>query len=92
MSIVAIYNTCLDFTIAKYHHKHSSSGTGTGIPADKQLGIFDKFTQADSNAMRKYGGTEAGVAGLSLIADNMELGKTVPAIAAAEILAQTVRD
>jgi two-component system, sensor histidine kinase SagS len=35
--------------------------TGTGIPADKLLCVFDKFTQADGSVSRKYGGTGLGL-------------------------------
>jgi signal transduction histidine kinase len=36
--------------------------SGTGIPADKLLSIFEKYTQADGTVSRKFGGTGLGLA------------------------------
>ena len=45
--------------------------TGIGIPADKQAGIFDAFSQADSSTSRQFGGVGLGLAICRQLADMM---------------------
>lgn len=57
-----LVETSAESAAGRFQLQFTVTDSGTGIPADKLLAIFEKFTQADGSVSRKYGGTGLGLA------------------------------
>jgi signal transduction histidine kinase len=68
---IAIRVERLSETKAEVVLRFSVSDTGIGIAPEKQLTIFEKFTQADPSMTREYGGTGLGLAIASRLVELM---------------------
>lgn len=51
-----------DYKEGEYLFCFDVKDSGIGIPLNKQMTLFEKFTQVDSSTTRKYGGTGLGLA------------------------------
>ncbi len=68
---VAVRASLYDETNDDVVLRFSVKDTGIGIPKEKQVVLFDKFTQADASTTRNYGGTGLGLAISKQLAEMM---------------------
>lgn len=52
----------VDVDVVAARLRFTVSDTGLGVPVDQQPFLFDRFTQADASATRRFGGTGLGLA------------------------------